>query len=171
MNEERTSTGITTWYPESLNINDPDADSDGDGVSNNQDHFPRDSREWLDLDFDGIGNNLDEDDDGDGVPDSEDIFPENPFEQSDSDEDGIGDFVDPDPENPNIKAFTTQEALAQITDDALLTCLTKATEGLLFADELTNVRCDYEDGEVNTCLLYTSPSPRDGLLSRMPSSA
>ena len=25
--------------------------------------------------------------------------------------------------------------------------------------------------EVITCLLYTSPSPRDGLLSRMPSSA
>ena len=26
-------------------------------------------------------------------------------------------------------------------------------------------------GGVGTCLLYTSPSPRDGLLSRMPSSA
>ena len=26
-------------------------------------------------------------------------------------------------------------------------------------------------GAVGTCLLYTSPSPRDGLLSRMPSSA
>ena len=26
-------------------------------------------------------------------------------------------------------------------------------------------------GPVDTCLLYTSPSPRDGLLSRMPSSA
>ena len=26
-------------------------------------------------------------------------------------------------------------------------------------------------GEHLTCLLYTSPSPRDGLLSRMPSSA
>ena len=26
-------------------------------------------------------------------------------------------------------------------------------------------------GDTNTCLLYTSPSPRDGLLSRMPSSA
>ena len=26
-------------------------------------------------------------------------------------------------------------------------------------------------GKVGTCLLYTSPSPRDGLLSRMPSSA
>ena len=27
------------------------------------------------------------------------------------------------------------------------------------------------DGEYPDCLLYTSPSPRDGLLSRMPSSA
>ena len=27
------------------------------------------------------------------------------------------------------------------------------------------------DGLTRTCLLYTSPSPRDGLLSRMPSSA
>ena len=26
-------------------------------------------------------------------------------------------------------------------------------------------------GQLMTCLLYTSPSPRDGLLSRMPSSA
>ena len=30
--------------------------------------------------------------------------------------------------------------------------------------------CSVEDIR-NTCLLYTSPSPRDGLLSRMPSSA
>ena len=28
-----------------------------------------------------------------------------------------------------------------------------------------------EKNDLNTCLLYTSPSPRDGLLSRMPSSA
>ena len=28
-----------------------------------------------------------------------------------------------------------------------------------------------ESGEITACLLYTSPSPRDGLLSRMPSSA
>ena len=27
------------------------------------------------------------------------------------------------------------------------------------------------DSLIKTCLLYTSPSPRDGLLSRMPSSA
>ena len=33
---------------------------------------------------------------------------------------------------------------------------------------------NHKDDEVHlltTCLLYTSPSPRDGLLSRMPSSA
>ena len=29
----------------------------------------------------------------------------------------------------------------------------------------------YTDGKKSACLLYTSPSPRDGLLSRMPSSA
>ena len=30
---------------------------------------------------------------------------------------------------------------------------------------------EYESGHIQDCLLYTSPSPRDGLLSRMPSSA
>ena len=32
---------------------------------------------------------------------------------------------------------------------------------------------EFEDmlNQIKTCLLYTSPSPRDGLLSRMPSSA
>ena len=29
----------------------------------------------------------------------------------------------------------------------------------------------YEKAQLMLCLLYTSPSPRDGLLSRMPSSA
>ena len=29
----------------------------------------------------------------------------------------------------------------------------------------------FQDAQLNICLLYTSPSPRDGLLSRMPSSA
>ena len=36
-------------------------------------------------------------------------------------------------------------------------------------DELLQFRASYTDVEI--CLLYTSPSPRDGLLSRMPSSA
>ena len=33
------------------------------------------------------------------------------------------------------------------------------------------VTTDKERDEAKLCLLYTSPSPRDGLLSRMPSSA
>ena len=46
-------------------------------------------------------------------------------------------------------------------------------------DQLSDKLSQDEDAEawhaaldmINSCLLYTSPSPRDGLLSRMPSSA
>ena len=40
------------------------------------------------------------------------------------------------------------------------------TQGLSEADFMTRVHA-----QLAACLLYTSPSPRDGLLSRMPSSA
>ena len=40
------------------------------------------------------------------------------------------------------------------------------------ADQVGDTRATTPDGrKIYTCLLYTSPSPRDGLLSRMPSSA
>ena len=39
------------------------------------------------------------------------------------------------------------------------------------ADDLTRVDLGGCRGHARPCLLYTSPSPRDGLLSRMPSSA
>ena len=42
-----------------------------------------------------------------------------------------------------------------------------AKTSLYVFDELNPIRVAC----VKTCLLYTSPSPRDGLLSRMPSSA
>ena len=42
---------------------------------------------------------------------------------------------------------------------------TNGTLSILFATE------EIDDDGYYTCLLYTSPSPRDGLLSRMPSSA
>ena len=35
----------------------------------------------------------------------------------------------------------------------------------------SNKILSYKNTQVIACLLYTSPSPRDGLLSRMPSSA
>src|SRR5680860_99677 len=38
-------------------------------------------------------------------------------------------------------------------------------------DVLYGVLVEIKEGGMFSCLLYTSPSPRDGLLSRMPSSA
>ena len=38
-------------------------------------------------------------------------------------------------------------------------------------NEFTKRQNDLRDSAEKICLLYTSPSPRDGLLSRMPSSA
>ena len=40
----------------------------------------------------------------------------------------------------------------------------------LFSDQYEKVD-ELKDAQAAFCLLYTSPSPRDGLLSRMPSSA
>ena len=39
------------------------------------------------------------------------------------------------------------------------------------AEKLEMTDRDFENQKISSCLLYTSPSPRDGLLSRMPSSA
>lgn len=60
--------------------NDPaeTTDTDGDGVGNNADAFPTDPAETMDTDLDGIGNNADPDDDNDGVPDELDAFPLDP---------------------------------------------------------------------------------------------
>jgi UDP-N-acetylmuramate dehydrogenase len=40
-----------------------------------------------------------------------------------------------------------------------------------FSEIHANFLVNYGNGKCKDCLLYTSPSPRDGLLSRMPSSA
>ncbi|WP_166260723.1 malectin domain-containing carbohydrate-binding protein [Marinobacter salicampi] len=53
-------------------------DSDGDGVGDNADAFPNDPAEWSDLDGDGAGDNSDPDRDGDGVANEEDAYPEDP---------------------------------------------------------------------------------------------
>ena len=46
-----------------------------------------------------------------------------------------------------------------------------ATPFLLLAYVGPRIRASLPEGITLACLLYTSPSPRDGLLSRMPSSA
>ena len=46
-----------------------------------------------------------------------------------------------------------------------------STSGRKYSDTFIRDVCSRTNGGEETCLLYTSPSPRDGLLSRMPSSA
>ena len=50
-------------------------DTDGDGYLDSQDSFPENGSEWIDSDFDGLGNNSDSDDDNDGVDDENDEEP------------------------------------------------------------------------------------------------
>ena len=59
-----------------------------------------------------------------------------------------------------------------LQDYALFPHLT-ALENVLFGipDRKTSEARTRAEGLLDDCLLYTSPSPRDGLLSRMPSSA
>lgn len=74
-------------------------DKDFDGVPNDEDAFPNNSKEWKDSDQDGIGDNKDSDDDNDGYNDTNDLFPNNSAEYSDNDLDGIGDNEDLDDDN------------------------------------------------------------------------
>ena len=59
-----------------------------------------------------------------------------------------------------LKEISTDENRVALTPDAIKLFQRLGLDVLI------------EDGAgINSCLLYTSPSPRDGLLSRMPSSA
>jgi len=69
-------------------------DSDGDGVTDDQDAFPYDPNEYLDTDGDGEGNNADTDDDNDGLPDEWELaYGLNPL-KNDAAEDPDGDGID-----------------------------------------------------------------------------
>ena len=58
--------------------------------------------------------------------------------------------------------FAAQTQIAQVNGMICIKCQKMVTEALQKA-------CP--DATVNVCLLYTSPSPRDQVVSRMPSSA
>ena len=57
-------------YSNQVTFTVPMSDSDGDGVTDNQDAFPSDPSETTDSDRDGIGDNADTDDDNDQMPDA-----------------------------------------------------------------------------------------------------
>ena len=141
-----------------------DSDDDNDGYDDEIDAFPMDDSEWADTDNNGVGDNSDTDDDGDGYSDnlesSCDSDPLDSFDvPSDLDMDGTCDLMDNDIDGDNYPndndAFPTDSQEWLDTDN----------------DGFGNNMDIDDDGDSVSCLLYTSPSPRDGLLSRMPSSA
>ena len=105
-----------------------------------------------DFDLDGIRDEFDTDDDDDGVIDLNDAFPFNSAEWLDSDGDGIGNNADPTP-NGGTPNTESDKLILPPTDDSH----NSAVAGW--------------NPLIYSCLLYTSPSPRDATLSRMPSSA
>ena len=86
----------------------PDApDTDGDGIADMYEkqigtNYLDPRSVPLDMDGDGIPDDLDDDTDGDGVPDHKDAFPLIRLEWSDLDGDGLGDNIDSDRDNDGI---------------------------------------------------------------------
>lgn len=70
-------------------------DSDADGVADENDAFPDDPDESVDLDGDAVGDNADTDDDADNTPDVTDEHP------ADTDNDGLDNQVDADDDGDN----------------------------------------------------------------------
>ena len=67
--------------------------------------------------------------------------------------------------------YNPEEIACTCGDDTTGPALAKAT-GIQFLPDITPALHETESVILAcNCLLYTSPSPRDGLLSRMPSSA
>ena len=56
-------------------------------------------------------------------------------------------------------------------DESIHIGASKAQDSYLSLDKIIKAAQKVKADAIHPCLLYTSPSPRDGLLSRMPSSA
>ena len=71
---------------------------------------------------------------------------------------------------PMNATFSGSVKLSNIKKNESYTLSGEGQSSVGFANGRADVKLT-EDNGITTCLLYTSPSPRDGLLSRMPSSA
>ena len=69
--------------------------------------------------------------------------------------------------SPKVKQYAKKEGLD------LSSVKGSGPGGAILMEDVLAIQStvEKEDNDFQTCLLYTSPSPRDGLLSRMPSSA
>ena len=79
------------------------------------------------------------------------------------------------PQEPNSLAVSFNEPLDAAVWDALVITVEPGLTGALMSHDATSAVLEtdlpFTLGETYTCLLYTSPSPRDRTRSRMPSSA
>ena len=71
----------------------------------------------------------------------------------------------------NIEKFLTQGLDPEQIEDVVSRKLQEYDDSVVGVEFMLNVQSIADTVQPETCLLYTSPSPRDGLLSRMPSSA
>ena len=73
---------------------------------------------------------------------------------------------------PVLEINVADEQLDDLVDDALQFFHERHFDGVIQTYLKYKItQDDIDRGRARGCLLYTSPSPRDGLLSRMPSSA
>ncbi|MFA6304779.1 MAG: hypothetical protein WCV73_03040 [Patescibacteria group bacterium] len=86
--------GVSDVDEAKLGTNPLKADTDGDSYNDKADVFPLDSKEWLDSDNDGIGNNADVDDDNDGWSDEQEKAKGTDPLRKDTDGDGTNDPQD-----------------------------------------------------------------------------
>ena len=117
--------GTASVEPEPQPPSPPALDTDGDGVPDSRDAFPRDATETADTDGDGIGDYADAfpndatetaDTDGDGVGDNADAFPRDATETADTDGDGIGDNADAFPNDATETADTDGDGVGDNAD-------------------------------------------------------
>jgi len=130
-------------------------DTDGDGVTDDQDAFPNDVNESQDSDGDGVGDNADAfpnnasetlDTDGDGLGDNADAFPNNSNETTDTDGDGVGDNSDVFPNDPTRFEFSTITELPSFPRNSS-TLIVESSSG---ADRIWNVNPDNNSVSVSS---------------------